>query len=106
MTKVVLDTNVLISALLKEHGAEAAVLFRVAENKFEWYISQPILAEYRTVLCRSKFSRIPRPFIEAYLMLAERSELVVPTAKLAISAHEPDDNRFYECAPRRLPISL
>jgi uncharacterized protein len=98
MTKVVIDTNVLVSALLKEHGAEAAVLFRVADKRLRWFISPPVLAEYKEVLGRPRFSRIPRPYIDALLTLAERrAELVTPTFKLTVSRHEPD-NRFYECA--------
>jgi predicted nucleic acid-binding protein len=70
--RVVLDTNVLISAAL--------------------------LAEYREVFSRPKFARIPSAKVAILLALIEsEATLVTPTERLAISAHD-SDNRFYECA--------
>lgn len=97
MIRVVVDTNVLVSALLKEHGAEAAVLFAVAEKTLRWYVSPPILAEYESVLRRPKFSRLSETYITALLMVAAEANLVTPTRTLDESRREPD-NRFLECA--------
>jgi putative PIN family toxin of toxin-antitoxin system len=55
---VVLDTNVLISALLTRSGAESAVLFAVANQSLVWCVSRPVLVEYEAVLRRPKFSGI------------------------------------------------
>ena len=71
MTKVVIDTNVLVSP--------------------------PILAEYEAVLKRPRFSSIPAELITALLQQAAAGELVHPTTSLSISPNETD-NRFYECA--------
>lgn len=97
MTKVVIDTNVLVSALLKTSGAEAAVLKCAVEGKVLWCVSPAVLAEYSDVLHRPKFSCIPREYIDAFLMLAARAELVSPKERASVSPHEPD-NRFLECA--------
>jgi uncharacterized protein len=97
MIRVVIDTNVLVSGLLKAHGKEAAVLFAVAEKKALWCVSSAILAEYEEVLRRPKFSRIPQPYINALLTLAGRTERVTPAFTVTVSPHEPD-NRFLECA--------
>ena len=58
MTRVVIDTNVLISALLTEAGAEAKVLLAVQSRQLEWCVSEPILAEYYEVIKRPKFSLV------------------------------------------------
>jgi predicted nucleic acid-binding protein len=63
MIRVVVDTNVLVSALLKENGAEAAVLFDVAEKTLRWCVSPRILAEYESVLRRPKFSHVSETYI-------------------------------------------
>ena len=53
--RVVIDTNVLVSAALKDRDPELVVLF-VAENPdFEWIVSRGIIDEYIEVLSRKKF---------------------------------------------------
>lgn len=97
MTRIVIDTNVLVSALLKADGSEAAVLFHVADRELRWCVSPPILAEYKAVLHRPKFARIPGAYIAELLRLAGEADLLRPSFTLSESAHEPD-NRFLECA--------
>lgn len=50
MTRVVIDTNVLVSGILKQHGLEASVLHLIATNELTWCLSAPILEEYKRVL--------------------------------------------------------
>ncbi len=97
MPKIVVDTNVLVSALLITHGAEAAVLDCIADHKAEWCVSPAVLAEYEEVLRRPKFSRIPPKYVDALLVFAARANLVSPKITLTVSPHGPD-NRFLECA--------
>jgi putative PIN family toxin of toxin-antitoxin system len=59
MIKVVLDTNVVVSALLKESGLETAILDLALHGNVAMFVSQPILAEYAGVLQRPKL-RIAR----------------------------------------------
>ena len=70
MTRVVLDTNVLVSALLNAHGAQAAVLALIIEGQFIWCVSEAVLAEYELVLNRSKFQHLGQAKIVASLALA------------------------------------
>lgn len=97
MIKIVIDTNILVSALLKTSGAEAAVFDCAAEGKVRWCVSPEILTEYADVLYRPKFTRIPREYISELLTLAAHANLVTPKVALSVSPHEPD-NRFLECA--------
>jgi putative PIN family toxin of toxin-antitoxin system len=53
--KVVIDTNVLISAVLRDRDPELVIQFIVDRAEFEWTVSQEILAEYKEVLSRRKF---------------------------------------------------
>jgi putative PIN family toxin of toxin-antitoxin system len=59
MMRVVIDTNILVSAAIKKHGAEAAVLDLVAGGSLFLFVSEPILAEYQGVLLRPKLKLNP-----------------------------------------------
>lgn len=95
MITVVVDTNVVVSGILKPGGREATVLNLIAEGRLTWCTSEPILKEYRRVLV-AKLHLAPRP-VEFYLSLARAGPFFVPDVVLTTSADEPD-NRFYECA--------
>ena len=45
MIRVVCDTNILVSAVLKSQGNEAAVLDAIAAGEVQLCASEPILAE-------------------------------------------------------------
>lgn len=49
LTKVVLDTNVVVSAHLKAGGLEAFVLDLALASKLQLYVSPDVLAEYEEV---------------------------------------------------------
>jgi putative PIN family toxin of toxin-antitoxin system len=53
--RVVIDTNVVVSAALKERDPEAVILFVASQGDTEWIVSPEIMAEYRDVLSRPKF---------------------------------------------------
>lgn len=54
--RVVIDTNVLVSAVLKDRDPEAVILFVASREEMEWIVSPEILAEYREVLSRPQFA--------------------------------------------------
>ena len=55
MFKAVIDTNVIISALLKEKGIPDLVLSLVLQKKLELCLSKEVFDEYQGVLGRKKF---------------------------------------------------
>jgi len=97
MIRVVLDTNVVISAVLTRGGAAAQALDLTAARKIHLYVTAAILTEYEEVLRRSKFSRVSPKAIDSALELIRRVAIVVnPKETLAVSPDE-SDNRFLEC---------
>jgi putative PIN family toxin of toxin-antitoxin system len=52
--KVVIDTNVVISAAIADRNPEKVILFIVSNPDFQWIVSPDILAEYREVLSRKR----------------------------------------------------
>lgn len=98
MIRVVLDTNVVVSAVLTRGGAEAHALDLAAARKIQLYVSVAILTEYEAVLRRSKFSRVSPTAIDTALELIRRVAIIVnPKEMLGVSSDE-SDNRFLECA--------
>jgi putative PIN family toxin of toxin-antitoxin system len=96
--RIVLDTNVLISAAVKPLGRQALVINLVAFRAVELFVSEAVLAEYREVFNRPKFARLPAADVATLLALIEgEATMVTPTTRLEISKHD-SDNRFYECA--------
>ena len=96
--RIVLDTNVLISAAVKPLGRQALVINLVAFRAVELFVSEAVLAEYREVFSRPKFARLPATDVATLLALIEaEATMVTPTTRLEISKHD-SDNRFYECA--------
>ncbi|MEH2466656.1 putative toxin-antitoxin system toxin component, PIN family [Nostoc sp.] len=54
--KVIIDTNILVSAAIADKNPEAVILFVVANSDFEWVVSAEILAEYKEVLKRPRLN--------------------------------------------------
>jgi putative PIN family toxin of toxin-antitoxin system len=53
---VLIDTNVLLSAALRDKLPERVVLYVAGRDDFRWLVTPEILAEYTEVLRRPKFS--------------------------------------------------
>ena len=97
LVRVVLDTNILISACIKAGGLEARVVSMAATGEITACVTEEVLAEYRDVLNREKF-RAWRDVSDALLeSLMVRAARVVAGTKVEAAADE-DDNRFLECA--------
>jgi uncharacterized protein len=95
--RLVLDTNVIVSAALKPDGSPRAVLTLALTKPAQLYVSQEIFAEYKQVLARPKF-RIRRGLRIQFLQLIRNRARFVHLKKLLEIAKDPDDNKFLECA--------
>jgi putative PIN family toxin of toxin-antitoxin system len=98
MTRVVIDTNVVVSANLVDEGPSARI-FDLAVNRklIEMCVSPAVLAEYEKVLRRPRFQFTAAKIDDTLKLIHAVARLVHPTKTLKISKDE-SDNRFYECA--------
>jgi len=55
--QVVIDTNIIVSALCARNGAASKVLRLIDSGAFDIHISIPLVLEYEDVLKRGKFDR-------------------------------------------------
>jgi uncharacterized protein len=95
--RLVVDTNILVSAALKPDGPQRTVLVLAMTRPARLYISKSILAEYREVLARREL-KIRRGFrLQMLQLIQNRAHLVHPARVLQV-ARDPDDDKFLECA--------
>ena len=94
-SRVVFDTNILLSAFL--FGGNPEVLFEaVRAGKIELVTSPRILTEFASLL-KNKFSWEDDDIRDAVTVIGRRAELVKPKQKLSVLEDEAD-NRVLECA--------
>jgi putative PIN family toxin of toxin-antitoxin system len=95
--RLVLDTNILVSAAIKPDGLQRTVLLLAMTKPARLYVTKAILAEYQEVLARREF-KIRRGLRQQLLQLIKnRTQIVNPERALRV-AKDPDDNKFLECA--------
>jgi putative PIN family toxin of toxin-antitoxin system len=94
---VVIDTNVLVSALLSKDSAPAKILGLVLNGLFTPCHDHRIMAEYRNVLRRPKFG-LPTWAVTDLLEFIAESGLSVAPPPLAPSSADEADQKFYEVA--------
>ncbi len=95
--RIVLDTNVLVSGLLSPYGPSASVVRLVASGALELLFDGRVLAEYKAVLARSKFS-FPPASIELLLDQIQSQGIPVAGFPLPQPLPDEDDEVFLEVA--------
>jgi uncharacterized protein len=95
--RLVIDTNILVSAAIKPDGLQRTVLLLAITKPARLYVSTAILAEYLDVLSRPEF--LIRKGLRQQLLnlIAKRAHSVTPARRIDVTS-DPDDNMFLECA--------
>jgi putative PIN family toxin of toxin-antitoxin system len=98
MIRVVIDTNILVSALLSRNGAPAQALRMILEDpEMQVCVSGEVYAEYDEVLRRPKLKR-SRAEIDGLLSMVRKTALWVKQTESVRECADPDDDIFLECA--------
>lgn len=95
--KVLIDTNVLVSAALKDKAPEAVILFVVGHPDFEWIVSREILEEYKAVLRRDKFS-LPEELLHKWFDIIEKLTTPIEVDVTIDFPRDQKDAKFLACA--------
>jgi putative PIN family toxin of toxin-antitoxin system len=99
MLKVVIDTNVLVSALLKPDSNPARIISLVMQQQLTLCLSKAILDEYKGVLGYGKFAGLDRAASQRLLAKLKKHSLwITPGPKIEAIGADPSDNKFLECA--------
>lgn len=100
MQKIVVDTNVLVSALIQRSYPYHIVEELFSNNYIQLCLSDELFAEYYNVLNRKKFSKFPDFISNAQALLIDIEKRAIkfyPTIRLKIIS-DSDDNKLLELA--------
>ena len=97
--KVVLDTNIVVSAFLSPAGKPAIILKLVLENIVELCFNTAVLAEYEQVLCRPKFAgKFYKPEVERFFEIIYDIGTDITVVPSNIKMPDSSDRVFYDTA--------
>jgi putative PIN family toxin of toxin-antitoxin system len=94
---IVLDTNVIVSGILRPFSKAALILTLVADGSVRVAYDLRLLSEYRDVLNRPKFN-LAKENVDAFLTQVEQEGLLVSVKPLGVHLPDPDDEPFLEVA--------
>lgn len=97
MIRVVLDTNIIVSALLQPLGVPAQVFMLALSGILQLCVSGSIYAEYEEVLRRPRFRRDEEIITKTLQAIRENGFWVRPMERVR-ACSDPDDDIFLECA--------
>jgi uncharacterized protein len=95
--RLVLDTNVLVSAALKSAGLERTAFILAITKPARLYVSQAILEEYDEVLARPELEIRRGLRLQLLQLIRNRSYPVKPSLRIE-AAGDPEDDKLLECA--------
>jgi putative PIN family toxin of toxin-antitoxin system len=95
--KIIIDTNVLVSAILKNRIPEEIVFCVVENSQFKWLASSEIIAEYKGVLSRSKF-KLPPDILQRWFVVFDRNIVIAESDLLVDFPRDQKDAKFLACA--------
>jgi uncharacterized protein len=95
--RVVIDTNIVVSAILRDRTPEKVLRFVIDSSEWEWIASPSILAEYMGVLGRPKF-KLPESVLQEWADLFASAIVVVEAGDAVDFPRDPKDAKFLACA--------
>jgi uncharacterized protein len=95
--RLVIDTNIVVSAALKPEGLQRTVLLLAITKPARLYVSDATMAEYQELLARPRMNIRKGVRQQLLQLIRNRAYRVTPKLRLQVTA-DPDDNVFLECA--------
>jgi putative PIN family toxin of toxin-antitoxin system len=95
--RAVIDTNVLVSALLSRSGNEALIVLAAHQGMIRPCFSDAILEEYASVLARPKFGFPPDEIAALLAMFRSKGESF-DAEESPLASPDPADTKFLHCA--------
>ena len=97
MIRVVLDTNIIVSALLQPFGPPAQIFVAALGGSIQMCVTGNIYAEYEEVISRPRFQRSKEIIATTLEAIRDKGVWVRPQQTIQ-ECSDPDDNIFLECA--------
>jgi len=97
MIRVVLDTNIIVSALLQPLGPPAQVFLLALDGTVRMCVSGNVFAEYEEVIRRPRLRRTEETIVSALETIRTKAFWVKPVMSVR-ACSDPDDDVLLECA--------
>jgi uncharacterized protein len=95
--RVIVDTNILISAIIRDNVPEQVIMWLISQPLIEWIATPDIIDEYKGVLQRKKFN-LPTAIIKQWFSLFD-AELTLVHPEISVDfPRDIKDAKFLECA--------
>jgi putative PIN family toxin of toxin-antitoxin system len=95
ITRVVLDTNVLVAAAYNAGSASRWIVEACQQGKLTAVLSPSLRREYEFIQARAARSR---PYLEQLQRLLEEAEVVLPEETPRVVPEDPDDDKLVAAA--------
>ena len=99
--RAVIDTNVIVSALIRPQGTAGVLWRRFGEGAFTAVFSPELIDEIAAVLghskIRAKYRTVPKDLVDIAALFALRGDLVTCEERIRI-CRDPDDDFLLETA--------
>ncbi|MBD2604316.1 putative toxin-antitoxin system toxin component, PIN family [Scytonema hofmannii FACHB-248] len=95
--KVIIDTNIVVSAAIADKNPEAVILFVIANSDFEWVVSADILAEYKEVLKRPRL-KLTEAQYQRWVYLIDSVTTLINVDVEVDFPRDRKDAKFLACA--------
>lgn len=95
--RIVLDTNVVVAAMLNPNGTPASILNGVFDGRLHLLVDNRIVFEYSDVLRRKKF-HFDAHDVQAVIDFVRHEAEYVTALPVDGRFDDPDDRSFYEVA--------
>jgi putative PIN family toxin of toxin-antitoxin system len=96
VTRVVLDTNVLVAAVYNPASASRRIVEACLDGGLTPVVSPALRREYEFILARAARGR---PYLERVHRLVAGAEVVEPAETPRVVADDPDDDKLVAAAP-------
>ena len=95
--KVIIDTNILVSAAIRDREPETIIQFIVDNPEFEWIVSSEIMTEYKEVLQRRKL-KLTEEIQKEWIELLQSVTTVIEVDIEVDFPRDRKDAKFLACA--------
>ena len=95
--KVIIDTNIVVSAAIADKNPETVILFVIANSAFEWVVSAEIIAEYKEVLKRPRL-KLTEAQYQRWVYLIDLVTTLIDVDVEVDFPRDRKDAKFLACA--------
>jgi len=95
--KVIIDTNIVVSAAIADKNPEVVILFVIANSAFDWVVSAEIIAEYKEVLKRPRL-KLTEAQYQRWIYLIDSVTTLIDVDVEVDFPRDRKDAKFLACA--------